>query len=140
MFLTLSSTCVQKFSYWHPPFFFLSHSVAVAVLSEISHVACRALDDSFSFIRIFPFFQEFVQMKSQQIEMHASARTQLSVFFVERVYLSGYSHKTSQEFEHFGLQNAKNIWRENLLAQRTFGAKLHKSNFESKDGTRSMKY
>ena len=28
-------------------FFFLSHSVAVAVLSEISHVACRAPDDSF---------------------------------------------------------------------------------------------
>ena len=25
----------------------------------------------------------------------ASARTELSVFFVERVYLSGYSHKTS---------------------------------------------
>ena len=34
----------------------------------------------------------------------------------------------------------QNIWRENLLEQRTFGAKLHKSNFESKDGTRSMKY
>ena len=50
-------------------------------------------------------------------------------FFVERVSLSGYSHKTSYEFG-----------RENLLAQRTFGAKLHKSNFESKDGTRSMKY
>ena len=30
-------------------FFLLSHSVAVAVLSEISHVACRALDDSFEF-------------------------------------------------------------------------------------------
>ena len=47
MFLTLSSTCVQKFSYRHPPFVFLSHLVAVAALSEISHVACRALDDSF---------------------------------------------------------------------------------------------
>ena len=47
MFLTLSSTCVQKFSYRHPPFVFLSHSIAVAALSEISHVACRALDDSF---------------------------------------------------------------------------------------------
>ena len=34
----------------------------------------------------------------------------------------------------------KNIWPENLLAQFTFGKKLHKSNFESKDGTRSMKY
>ena len=34
MFLTLSSTCVQKFSYRHPPFVFLSHSVAVAALSE----------------------------------------------------------------------------------------------------------
>ena len=29
------------------PFVFLSHSVAVAVLSGISHVACRTLDDSF---------------------------------------------------------------------------------------------
>ena len=29
------------------PLCFLSHSVAVAALSEISHVACRALDDSF---------------------------------------------------------------------------------------------
>ena len=40
-------TCVQKFSYRHPPFVFLSHSIAVAALSEISHVACRALDDPF---------------------------------------------------------------------------------------------
>ena len=39
-----------------------------------------------------------------------------------------------------GYKMQKNIWPENLLAQRTFGAKLHKSNFESKDGTRSMKY
>ena len=29
------------------PLCFLSHLVAVAALSEISHVACRALDDSF---------------------------------------------------------------------------------------------
>ena len=29
------------------PFVFLSPSVAVAVFSEISHVACRSLDDSF---------------------------------------------------------------------------------------------
>ena len=29
------------------PLCFLSHPVAVAALSEISHVACRALDDSF---------------------------------------------------------------------------------------------
>ena len=29
------------------PFCFLSHPVAVSALSEISHVACRALDDSF---------------------------------------------------------------------------------------------
>ena len=28
-------------------------------------------------------------------------------FFVERVYLLGYSHKKSKEFEHFGLQNTK---------------------------------
>ena len=34
----------------------------------------------------------------------------------------------------------KYIWWKNLLAQRTFGAKLHQSNFESKDSTRSMKY
>ena len=47
MFLTLSSTRVQKFSYRHPPFVVLSHSIAVAALSEISHVACRTLDDSF---------------------------------------------------------------------------------------------
>ena len=39
-----------------------------------------------------------------------------------------------------GYKMQKNMWPENLLAQRTFGAKLHKSNFESKDGTRSMKY
>ena len=30
-----------------PLCFFLSHSVAVAALSEKSHVACTALDDSF---------------------------------------------------------------------------------------------
>ena len=49
-------------------------------------------------------------------------------FFVERVYLLGYSQITSKEFEYFGLQD--------LLVQRTFGARLHRLNFESKDGTR----
>ena len=32
----------------------------------------------------------------------------------------------------FGLQNTKNIWRENLFVQRTFGAKVHKSNIRVK--------
>ena len=51
MFIALSGTCIQKFSNRHTPFvfflFFFSHSVVVAALSGISHVACRAPDDSF---------------------------------------------------------------------------------------------
>ena len=39
------------------PLCFLSHSVAVAALSEISHVACRALDDSF-WVFLSPTMQE----------------------------------------------------------------------------------
>ena len=38
----------QKFSNGHAPFAFLSLSVAVAALSGISHVACRATENSFS--------------------------------------------------------------------------------------------
>ena len=40
--------------------------------------------------------------------------------------------KTRKEFKQFRLQNTKNIWRQNLLAQRTFGAKVHKSNIPDK--------
>ena len=50
MFIALSETCIQKFSNRHTPFVVVvlfSHSVVVAVLSGISHVACRAPDDSF---------------------------------------------------------------------------------------------
>ena len=51
MFLALSSTCIQKFSNWHGPMF-LNHSlipVAVVALIGVSHVACKAPDDSFYF-------------------------------------------------------------------------------------------
>ena len=48
MFLALSLICIQKFSNWHGPFVFKSHSVAVVALSGVSHVACKAPDDSFS--------------------------------------------------------------------------------------------
>ena len=50
MFIALSGTCIQKFSNRHTPFvclfvvvfvFFFSHSVVVAALRGISHVACR---------------------------------------------------------------------------------------------------
>ena len=48
MFIALSGTCIQKFSNRHTPFvFFFSHSVVVAALSGISHVACRAQDIHF---------------------------------------------------------------------------------------------
>ena len=47
MFLALSSTCIQKFSNWHGPFVFKSHSVAAVALSGVSHVECKAPDDSF---------------------------------------------------------------------------------------------
>ena len=47
MFIALLSTCIQKFSDWHGPFVFVSHSVAVEALCGLSHVACRAPDDSF---------------------------------------------------------------------------------------------
>ena len=40
--------------------------------------------------------------------------------------------KTRKEFVQFRLQNTKNIWRENLFAQRNFGAKVHKSNIRVK--------
>ena len=53
-------------------------------------------------------------------------------FFRLRVYLSWYSQKARKEFKHFGLQNTKNIWRENLLAQRTFWEKLQKLNIRVK--------
>ena len=47
MFIALSGTCIQKFSNRYTPFvclfvsFFFSHSVVVAALSGMSHVACR---------------------------------------------------------------------------------------------------
>ena len=41
--------------------FFLSHSVAVAVLSEMSHVACRAPDDSF-WAFLSPSMQESLRL------------------------------------------------------------------------------
>ena len=47
MFLALSSTCIQKFSNWHGPFVFKSHSVPAVALSGVSHVECKAPDDSF---------------------------------------------------------------------------------------------
>lgn len=43
MFIALSGTCVQTFSDRHAFFAFLSHSVAVAALSGISHIARREL-------------------------------------------------------------------------------------------------
>ena len=54
MFIALSETCIQKFSNRHTPFVvvFFSHSVVVAVLSGISHVASRVPDDSFKFFFI----------------------------------------------------------------------------------------
>ena len=42
MFITLSSTCIQKFNIRHAPLCFLSHSVAVAARIGISHIAWRA--------------------------------------------------------------------------------------------------
>ena len=41
MFIVLSSTLFQKFRNLHGLFAFLSHSVGVVALSEISHVPCR---------------------------------------------------------------------------------------------------
>ena len=38
MFISLLSTCIQNFSYWHALFVFLSHSVAVAEWSGIQLV------------------------------------------------------------------------------------------------------
>ena len=38
MFISLLSTCIQNFSYWHALFVFLSHSVAVAAWSRIQLV------------------------------------------------------------------------------------------------------
>ena len=91
-------------------------------------------------IRIFPFLGG-ISLADKPVDRNTCFYSHVAErFFVERVYLLGYSQKTSKEFEHFGLQNSKNIRRENLLVQRTFSAKLLKSNFESKDGTRSMKY
>ena len=91
-------------------------------------------------IRIFPFFLG-ISLADKPVDRNTCFCSHVAErFFFERVYLLGCSHKTSEEFEHFGLQNSKNIRRENLLVQRTFGAKLHKSNFESNYGPRSMKY
>ena len=40
----LLSACIRKFNFKHPAVCFLSHSVAVAALSRISHLACRERD------------------------------------------------------------------------------------------------
>ena len=40
----LLSACIRKFNVKHPAVCFLSHSVAVAALSRISHLACRERD------------------------------------------------------------------------------------------------
>ena len=58
--------------------------------------------------------------------MHISALRQLSVFRLRGVILYDIHKK------QFGLQNTRNTWRENVLAQRTFGAKVHKSNIRVK--------
>ena len=40
-----------------------------------------------------------------------------------------------------GLQNTKNMWRENVLAYAHLGAEVHKYRIlESQDGTTSIKY
>ena len=40
----LLSACIRKFNVKHPAVCFLSHSVAVAALIRISHLACRERD------------------------------------------------------------------------------------------------
>ena len=54
-------------------------------------------------------------LTDKPVDRNASACTYLSSFSLRGFNLSGYSHKTNEDFEHFGLQNAKNIWLENLL-------------------------
>ena len=53
---------------------------------------------------------------------------QLNVFAFREVFLSWYSQTTWKEFEQIGLQNTKNMWRENVLAHAHLWREVHKSN------------
>ena len=90
-------------------------------------------------IRIFPFLQEFVQLISQQIEIHASAYTQLSIFSLRGFNLSGYSHKNKLGVRAFQATKCKkymagkftraaHLWRE--ITQIEFRVKRWHKKYE----------
>ena len=47
---------------------------------------------------------------------HAYALTQLNVFAFRGFFFHDIHKKTRKEFDQIGLQNTKNMWRENVLA------------------------
>ena len=91
-------------------------------------------------IRIFPFFLG-ISLTEKPVDRNTCFCWHVAECFFRRGGLS-FRIFTQNKLgvRAFRATKCQNIWRENLHAQRTFGVKLHKSNFESRDGTRSMKY
>ena len=68
-------------------------------------------------IRIFPGFLAVISTdKPVNRSKHDYALTYQNVFAFRGFFLSWYLQKTRKEFEQIGLQNTKNMWRENVLA------------------------
>ena len=67
-------------------------------------------------IRIFPFLSVISTDKPVNRSKHAYALTQLNVFALRGFFFHDIHKKTRKEFEQIGLQNTKNMWRENVLA------------------------
>ena len=68
-------------------------------------------------IRIFPFLSVISTDKPVNRSKHAYALTQLNVSALRGFFFHDiYKKKTRKEFEQIGLQNTKNMWRENVLA------------------------
>ena len=113
--LTLSSTCVQKFSYQHPPFF-LSHSVVVAALSKINHVTCRALDDSF-WAFLSPSMQESLRPPNNIIFRLGSWNNIFCSLIQEKMIIPSPFH--SKAFVLLYKRNAV-AWRTALAGSKVF--------------------